>query len=509
MTRARLFASFGLLTTLACSPPTDDSIDVVGGVGFGGGDVENHHEALFTGDASHFWGPAPAMIPLCFTNPSADNAPERAAIQAAMDAGWSRFARVNFIGWGDCASPPPGRHIRIKLDRSKSGGQCGHNDTPQTVNCWIGTSCVPGSGAGCITGVSLHEMGHAIGYYHEEERLDYDPNLYWNTAGGGTIPAGCEKQFWCRDSDPCRQQVYYGGYDRDGIMSYCSGKANPNAISPNDIVAVQHSYGFRRGNSIVTNRANCLSVNFVNGPDAFTWDCYEDTGQWWFRSLSGHLHSGLDIATCLGYSSATSGAQIHTVNCWTDDTAVWNVENAAIRGFGGRCLESRNGVVVVRNCSSSSSQKWSLSTTGQIKLGSLGSNKCLTVRNGDTANGTPLHVSDCNKPSQQQFGFAGNQIGYLNNKCLDVSAWWDSQYQPNGDLGRVWAPNVPQDGAEVKLFDCLDQQYNQKWFVNGQLKSAKNPKMCMNVSGGSPDNGTRIQLASCSSTGSQKFDIYP
>ena len=76
-------------------------------------------------------------------------------------------------------------------------------DCAPAANCYTGMPGLgcPGQGQECcVKKIALHEFGHALGFYHEEERPDLYPPQDCNN-NTGTFPNG--EYYGAFNSPPC------------------------------------------------------------------------------------------------------------------------------------------------------------------------------------------------------------------------------------------------------------------------------------------------------------------
>jgi len=109
-------------------------------------------------------------------------------------------------------------------------------------------------------------------------------------------------------------------------------------------------------------------------------------------------------------------------------------------------------------------------------------NKCLDVRGGILANGTPVQIFDCNKTPAQQW-----LINRLTTKvqlaqtnfCLD-------------------AGSTPGNGVQMKIWECFDNLPAQEWFYTEDNRIALlNQGLCLDLTNGNLTNTNPVQIWQC------------
>ncbi|KAH6890203.1 carbohydrate-binding module family 13 protein, partial [Coprinopsis sp. MPI-PUGE-AT-0042] len=118
--------------------------------------------------------------------------------------------------------------------------------------------------------------------------------------------------------------------------------------------------------------------------------------------------------------------------------------------------------------------------------------KCVEVRGGVFANGTPVQIYDCNGTAAQKWVFVRNQVQAQirlanTNFCLDAG---DNPFQPNGNKLKIWEcyPTLTQqrwyigDDSTIKLSDVRYGQFG----------------VCLDLTDGRLDNTNVLQTWECS-----------
>lgn len=118
--------------------------------------------------------------------------------------------------------------------------------------------------------------------------------------------------------------------------------------------------------------------------------------------------------------------------------------------------------------------------------------KCLD-NGGDSHNGDPLFMWDCNEANGQQSQrwahFNGRIVSRGTNKCVDI---------PDGDISQ---------GKMLQLWDCLDYPQQQFSYDNETgLIHVPGTELCVDSPGGGFNNADAVWLWDCQ--GSQAWDVH-
>jgi hypothetical protein len=215
--------------------------------------VGTQQDALYV-RTTKLW-PSP-RISVCWESDStgSEHDATRYWVQDALYNTWSAVSSVRFRGWGTCSEGEPGIHVRIRDEIGVSAiGTDGDGDTAGTnVNSWASVGCGLGSREACVRSTAVHEFGHALSFYHEQDR-----------AG---IPAG---------TPPSSGRAVVGDEDLDSAMHYDNPVRNGGGyLSRTDVEGVRLYYG---------------GDGWALSPEAFDVDFY--------RNLYGDVGSTQEEAT--------------------------------------------------------------------------------------------------------------------------------------------------------------------------------------------------------------------
>ena len=159
---------------------------------------------------------------------------DRSIVKSAIERAYRQHTVLRFIGWNECPQNRSAYDIFINVfDRrvtSPVGTEFLNSSSGMVLNFtfqnWNTSYCTQSEERRrhCISTLSIHEFGHAIGLRHEHKRRD--------------SPRRCDKiQDRGADGDS-----YVGSYDAASIMDYCNRGLYNNELSPGDIVTIREMY---------------------------------------------------------------------------------------------------------------------------------------------------------------------------------------------------------------------------------------------------------------------------
>jgi hypothetical protein len=175
----------------------------------------------------------PSRIFVCWEDLDSRWATERELVRQSIRDSWEAHSAVRFLGWAKCAKKNSGIRIKVadvnphvkmlgaQVDGMPEGMVLDFQFDAWSPDCKSDTEFRKL----CIKSIAVHEFGHALGFAHEQNRIDRDTGCFQPAQGtsGDTMLTP---------------------YDPESVMNYCNPRYNNNGkLSKYDAKAVAQVYG--------------------------------------------------------------------------------------------------------------------------------------------------------------------------------------------------------------------------------------------------------------------------
>jgi len=182
---------------------------------------------------------------------------------------------------------------------------------------------------------------------------------------------------------------------------------------------------------------------------------------------------------------------------------VWQPGQITPMADTGKCLDlvggdTSNGTPIwLWDCNGNENQAWTFTSDSWMIVYQADTSKCIDA--GDMSDGKQLQIWDCNGMDQQIWGFdADSSTIYLANSAGDASKCMDL------------AGSDTSAGNAIQIWDC-NGEWNQQWYPPSDggravtITLQSNTNICLDLPGGDTTDGTQVWVWDCNGMDSQKW----
>ena len=268
-------------------------------------------------------------------------------------------------------------------------------------------------------------------------------------------------------------------------------------------------------NGTITGAGGCLDTNI--GGNVVLLPCHNGNGQKWTVNKNGKI---IDInGKCLDVKIHNSKYIVSMRTCETNNLnqLFTSTLPVPIIWFDKCLTASSSGDISFMDCKENIGQAWYINANDTI---TAANGKCLDVTNSGTKAGTAVILYTCNGGNNQQWNTQKkDRIIADNGKCLSrsesqlnklltISTCSNSNSYANDHQLFFYTPPVQIKAVdkcmeiitagegEIKMMAC-DDSWSQAWHINDDGMIFGGDGNCLDVTGGSSEDGTMVMMYNC------------